>query len=44
MQIILASAKIMNDRLKSVPDIGLSSPHFQKGRLISKDDLNVHLP
>ena len=30
MQIILASAKIMNDRLKSVPDISLSSPRFQK--------------
>ena len=29
MQIILASAKIMNDRLKSVPDTGLSSPRFQ---------------
>ena len=29
MQIILASAKIMNDRLKSVPDISLSSPRFQ---------------
>ena len=29
MQIILASAKIMNDRLKSVLDISLSSPHFQ---------------
>ena len=29
MQIILASAKIMNDRLKSVPDIRLSTPRFQ---------------
>ncbi len=29
MQIILASAKIMNDRLKSMPDIGLSIPRFQ---------------
>ena len=29
MQIILASAKIMNDKLKSVPDISLSSPRFQ---------------
>ena len=29
MQIILASAKIMNDRLRSVPDISLSSPCFQ---------------
>ena len=28
MQIILASAKIMNDRLKSVPDISLSVPRF----------------
>lgn len=29
MQIILASAKIMNDRLKSIPDINLSKPRFQ---------------
>ena len=29
MQIILASAKIMNDKLKSVPNIGLSTPRFQ---------------
>ena len=29
MQIILASAKIMNDRVKSVPDISLSTPRFQ---------------
>jgi len=29
MQIILASAKIMHDKLKSVPDIGLSTPCFQ---------------
>ena len=29
MQIILASAKIMNDRLKSMPDISLSIPRFQ---------------
>ncbi len=28
MQIILASAKIMNDKLKSVPDISLSKPRF----------------
>ena len=28
MQIILASAKIMNDKLKSVPDIRLSTPRF----------------
>ena len=30
MQIILASAKIMNDRLKSIPDISLSLPRFHK--------------
>ena len=30
MQIILASAKIMNDKLKSIPDISLSLPCFQK--------------
>ena len=30
MQIILASAKIMNDKLKSIPDISLSLPRFQK--------------
>ncbi len=30
MQIILASAKTMNDRLKSVPDISLSTPLFQQ--------------
>ena len=29
MQIILASAKIMNDRLKSMPVISLSTPRFQ---------------
>ena len=29
MQIILASAKIMHDRLKSVPGISLSTPRFQ---------------
>ena len=29
MQIILASAKIMNDKLKSVPDISLSTPRFK---------------
>ena len=29
MQIILASAKIMHDKLKSVPDICLSTPRFQ---------------
>ena len=28
MQIILASAKIMNDKLKSVPGISLSTPRF----------------
>ena len=38
MQIILASAKIMNDRLKSMPDIGLSSPHFQnEAQAFAKD-------
>ncbi len=30
MQIILASAKIMHDQLKSVPDVALSVPMFQK--------------
>ena len=30
MQIILASAKIMNDKQKSIPDISLSLPRFQK--------------
>ncbi len=29
MQIILASAKIMNDKVKSLPDINLSIPRFQ---------------
>ena len=29
MQIILASAKIMHDKLKSVPDVSLSTPLFQ---------------
>ena len=29
MQIILASAKIMNDKLNSVPDVSLSTPRFQ---------------
>ena len=29
MQIILASAKIMNDKLRYVPDISLSTPRFQ---------------
>ena len=29
MQIILASAKIMHDRLKSIPDVSLSTPRFQ---------------
>ena len=28
MQIILASAKIMNDKLKSIPDVSLSMPRF----------------
>ena len=30
MQIILASAKIMNDKVKSVPDINLSTPRFHR--------------
>jgi hypothetical protein len=29
MQIILASAKIMHDKLKSIPDISLSTPRFR---------------
>ena len=29
MQIILASAKIMCDKLKLLPDIGLSTPRFE---------------
>ncbi len=29
MQIILASAKIMNDRQNSIPEISLSMPRFQ---------------
>ena len=29
MQIILASAKIMNDKVKSIPEINLSTPRFQ---------------
>ena len=29
MQIILASAKIMNDKLKSMPDVSLTTPRFQ---------------
>ncbi len=29
MQIILASAKIMNDKLKSIPDVSLSTPRFR---------------
>ncbi len=29
MKIILASAKLMNDKLKSVPDVSLSTPRFQ---------------
>ncbi len=28
MQIILASAKIMNDRLRTIPDVPLTKPHF----------------
>jgi len=38
MKIILASAKIMNDRLKSVPAIGLSLPRFQsEAQAFAKD-------
>ena len=38
MQVILASAKIMNDRLKSFPDISLSTPHFQnEAQAFAKD-------
>jgi len=38
MQIILASAKIMNDKVKSVPDINLSTPRFQnEAYSIAKD-------
>ena len=38
MQIILASAKIMNDKLKSVPDISLSTPHFKnEAQAFAKD-------
>ena len=38
MQIILASAKIMNDKLKSVPDISLSTPRFMnEAQAFAKD-------
>ena len=38
MQIILASAKIMNDKLKSVPDVSLSTPRFQdEARAFARD-------
>ena len=38
MQTILASAKIMNDKLKSVPDVSLSSPLFQhEAQAFAKD-------
>ena len=38
MQIILASAKIMNDRLKSMPDMSLSTPRFQnEAQAFAKD-------
>ena len=30
MQIILASAKVMNNKLKSTPDVSMSMPRFQK--------------
>ena len=39
MQIILASAKIMNDQLKSVPDVSLSLPRFQKEAQAFASDL-----
>ena len=38
MQIILASAKIMHDKLKSVPNISLSTPRFQnEAQAFAKD-------
>jgi len=38
MQIILASAKIMNDKLKSVPGISLSLPRFKnEAQAFAKD-------
>jgi cytoplasmic iron level regulating protein YaaA (DUF328/UPF0246 family) len=38
MQVILASTKIMNDRLKSFPDISLSTPRFQnEAQAFAKD-------
>ena len=38
MQIILASAKIMKDKLKSVPDVSLSLPRFQnEAQAFAKD-------
>jgi len=38
MQIILASAKIMHDRLKSVPDVSLSLPRFlNEAQAFAKD-------
>ena len=38
MQIILASAKMMNDRLESAPHIGLSLPRFQnEAQAFAKD-------
>ena len=35
MQIILASAKIMHDRLKSIPDVSLSTPRFHSNSYLS---------
>ena len=39
MQIILASAKIMHDKLKSVPDVSLSSPRFQNEAVVFARDM-----
>lgn len=39
MQIVLASAKIMNDQLKNVPDVDTSVPMFQKEALAFARDM-----
>ena len=44
MQIILASAKIMHDKLKSVPDISLSTPRFQNEADAFARDMGKDLP
>ena len=44
MQIILASAKIMNDKLKSVPDMSLSTPRFQNEADAFVRDMSQSLP